>query len=443
VTKLPKGWGALSLRGIAADISYGFTTAASTFGTGPKLLRITDIQDEKVDWSLVPRCTENPSRSYLLQTGDILIARTGATTGKSFLIDFTPEAAVFASYLIRVRVNSRVDAQYLWFFLRSAEYWDQIQNVSKGTAQPGANATVLSKLVIPIAPIPEQRRIVFTLEGLTSRTTRAREQLEKIPKLIQRYREAILGAAFSGELTRDWRAKRGASAPPFTSVDQLCKTITDGDHQAPPKAVDGIPFITISAMNDGYIQLDKATRFVPIGYVTGLKPSRLPKKGDVLYSVTGSFGIPAIVETDEKFVFQRHIAILKPDHQKTTGRFLLRMLASPQILEQARSVATGTAQLTVPLSGLRAFQLPFPTLTEQDEILHRIETAFAWLDRVEVEHANAFRLLSKLDLAILTKAFRGELVPQGSDDEPVEGEAVATVQTDVQLGLPIKQRATA
>ena len=87
----------LTLGSIAADISYGFTTAASNNGYGPKLLRITDIQDTKVDWSLVPRCTDEPPNSYLLRPGDILIARTGATTGKSFLIGSNPEPAVFAS----------------------------------------------------------------------------------------------------------------------------------------------------------------------------------------------------------------------------------------------------------------------------------------------------------------------------------------------------------
>jgi type I restriction enzyme, S subunit len=115
----------------------------------------------------------------------------------------------------------------------------------------------------------------------------------------------------------------------------------------------------------------------------------------------------------------RHISILKPDPKKTDGQFLAFLLAAPQIGEQARAVATGTAQLTIPLSGLRAFMVPYPAREEQQEIVRRIETAFAWLDRVAAEHANASRLLPKLDQAILTKAFRGELLSQDPNDAPV------------------------
>jgi type I restriction enzyme S subunit len=103
---------------------------------------------------------------------------------------------------------------------------------------------------------------------------------------------------------------------------------------------------------------------------------------------------------------------------KASGSFIARLLGAPQILEQAREVATGTAQLTIPLSGLRAFRVPLPTSTEQEEIVRRVDAAFAWLDKLASEHARAASLLPKLDQAILAKAFRGELVPQDPSDEP-------------------------
>jgi type I restriction enzyme S subunit len=83
----PHNWEMSSLGAVANDISYGFTTTSTIDGSGVKLLRITDIQDGKVNWSTVPHCTELPRATYLLRPGDILIARTGATTGKSFLIE--------------------------------------------------------------------------------------------------------------------------------------------------------------------------------------------------------------------------------------------------------------------------------------------------------------------------------------------------------------------
>jgi hypothetical protein len=277
----------------------------------------------------------------------------------------------------------------------------------------------LRSTVFPVCDPDQQQRIVTKLDSLTGRTARARQELERIPRLVAKYREAILAAAFDGELTREWREPKGLNEPSMIAISELCLTITDGDHQAPPKAETGIPFITISAMNDSKIDLTKATRFVPHSYWASLKPSRKPQRGDVLYSVTGSIGIPALVETDEKFVFQRHISILKPDTKKTDGKFLAFLLAAPQIGEQARAVATGTAQLTIPLSGLRTFTVPYPAYEEQQEIVRRIETAFAWLDRVAVEHANASRLLPKLDQAILAKAFCGELLSPSMISPPV------------------------
>lgn len=171
-------------------------------------------------------------------------------------------------------------------------------------------------------------------------------------------------------------------------------------------------------MNDGNIDLGKASRFVPKSYYDGLKEARQAQVGDVLFSVTGSIGIPALVKDGSPFVFQRHIAILKPDPQHTTGQYLRFMLESPEIKAQCLAVATGTAQLTVPLNGLRNFTIPLPTKAEQAEIVRSIESAFGWLDRMAADHAAAARLLPKLDAAILAKAFRGELVPQDPNDEP-------------------------
>ncbi|MDR0780255.1 MAG: hypothetical protein LBF16_06120 [Pseudomonadales bacterium] len=123
---LPSGWTPARLGDIAHDIAYDFTTASTTSGNQPKLLRITDIQEGTVNWNTVPRCTDEPDERTLLNSGDIVIARTGATTGKSYLIDTVPEKAVFASYLIRVRLGGQFEPRYVWAFMQSSDYWSQI-----------------------------------------------------------------------------------------------------------------------------------------------------------------------------------------------------------------------------------------------------------------------------------------------------------------------------
>lgn len=151
---------------------YGYTESATYDAIGPKFLRITDIQNGKVNWSNVPYCVCPEPKKYLLQKGDILFARTGGTIGKSFLIKECPEA-VFASYLIRLRVKELVTAEYLYRYFQTPSYWFQITEGKKGTGQPNLNGTKLSQIQVPVPSLDEQRRIVAYLDELLVRPERA------------------------------------------------------------------------------------------------------------------------------------------------------------------------------------------------------------------------------------------------------------------------------
>lgn len=158
------GWCAQELREVSS-INYGYTESASAEPIGPKFLRITDIQDSGVDWERVPYCKIDSAdlSKFRLQTDDIVFARTGATTGKSYLIKDPPNA-VFASYLIRLRLHERkLLPQFLSYFFQSGRYWEAIKTGSTGSAQGGFNASKLGALVVPIPPLVEQKRIVGIL----------------------------------------------------------------------------------------------------------------------------------------------------------------------------------------------------------------------------------------------------------------------------------------
>ncbi|WP_286393199.1 restriction endonuclease subunit S [Pseudanabaena mucicola] len=275
----------------------------------------------------------------------------------------------------------------------------------------------MKRVLIPIPPLNEQRRIVDKLDRIGDRHRTARNELNHIPKLIARYKQSVLAAACSGKLTEDFRLSNSLSISSI-SLSEVCNSISDGDHQAPPRSETGIPFITISAINDGSLSLNKATRFVPKSYFESLSKIRKPEIDDILFTVTGSIGIPVIVDTDEPFVFQRHIAILKANKNIILAKYLLYALGSDQIQKQALNIATGTAQLTIPLGGLRNFQIQLPSLEEQKEIVRRVEKMFAKIDMIEQEYQKAAKLCDRLEQATLAKAFRGELVPQDPNDEP-------------------------
>ena len=184
------------------DSQYGYTESASQEQVGPKFLRITDIQDGVVNWADVPFCkiSDTDFERYAVSKNDIMIARTGATTGKSYLI-VDDVRAVFASYLIRIKIKSpRLQPQYLYGFMQSQIYWGQITEFSAGIAQPGVNAKKLKEIILSIPSVPEQTEIVCILDDLLAKEKQAKEAAEGVLEQIDLIKKAILARAFRGEL---------------------------------------------------------------------------------------------------------------------------------------------------------------------------------------------------------------------------------------------------
>ncbi len=161
--QLRSSWKRVRVRDVSNSIQYGHTASAINRPEGPRFLRITDIQNGRVDWSSVPSCDIPPDdvSKYRLRKGDLVFARTGATTGKSFLIDECPEA-VFASYLIRVGVSGEIDSRYLAAFFQSPDYWQQIEGY--------INQRTGSEFSHSVCPDCYQRVVVPELDRLKGNT---------------------------------------------------------------------------------------------------------------------------------------------------------------------------------------------------------------------------------------------------------------------------------
>jgi type I restriction enzyme S subunit len=196
---VPTGWSWARLSALSSRIHYGFTASANPSIKAVRLLRITDIQNNSVDWDAVPGCEISASEAdqYRLGEGDILIARTGGTIGKTFLVRHVPVAAVFASYLIRVQGSSEMYDQYLKLFLESPAYWKQLRDGTRGGGQPNVNGQTLGRMKVSVPPAAEQRRIVEKVSEVLELCNRLEEQLLIVKTEKGRLLEAILQRTLS------------------------------------------------------------------------------------------------------------------------------------------------------------------------------------------------------------------------------------------------------
>ena len=202
VTAKLNGWDLSDLSSMA-KLSYGYTTKANSEPNGPKFLRITDIQDGTVDWDNVPFCSTPPDdyERYRVKSGDILFARTGATTGKSYLMTDEIEA-VAASYLIRLRLASMaLKPEYLALFFQSDVYWETIRAGISGSTQGGFNASKLGELVVPVPPLAIQDVVISRLEEIQDQAARLTSTYFVKLQDLDDLRQSLLQKAFAGELT--------------------------------------------------------------------------------------------------------------------------------------------------------------------------------------------------------------------------------------------------
>lgn len=164
---IPETWKWVRWGDLSQSIQYGYNAPAQEKGR-IKMVRISDIQDGKVLWETVPYCEikEEEIPTYLLAPNDILFARTGGTVGKSYLVKDVPEDAIYAGYLIRTQYSSILCPGYMKYFMESKLYWDQLRNGTIATAQPNCNGKTLSKMILPLPPLAEQKRIVAKLDEI-------------------------------------------------------------------------------------------------------------------------------------------------------------------------------------------------------------------------------------------------------------------------------------
>jgi type I restriction enzyme S subunit len=284
-------------------------------------------------------------------------------------------------------------------FLLPKFFFYQLQTANLDSLGYARHYKLLKELEIAYPDRTEQQRIIEILDETVDGIATAKANAERNRQSARAIFESCLQSAFA----EVWRPGE------LVTLSDLASDITDGDHMPPPKAASGVPFITIGNIVKDTRTIDFADTFmVSREYFDRLKPNKKPKTGDVLYTVTGSFGVPVLISESRDFCFQRHIGLVRPK-QGVNSQWLFYLLMSPQVLGQANDGATGTAQKTVSLRLLRGFQVPRVPLALQEIIASRLNTITEETQRLESIYERKLVALDELKKVLLHQAFSGQL----------------------------------
>lgn len=464
--QLPEGWKIERLGDIAISEKGKKPKNQSSKKTDKFCYPYVDI--EAFEKGIIKSYTDG-AKCVLCDENDFLMVWDGARSG---LVGKGIKGAL-GSTLVRISLPN-INNLYAYYFLLSKYKEINTRAKGSGTPHVDPDLLWNYAFPIPPNQ-ETQQAIVNKIESLFDEIDEGIGRLKTAVQQIQQYRQSLLKNAFNGELTKEWRSKHADALPSenellaqiqtareqhhaqqladwqtavsqweqngkegkkpskpkaltqavkfeenfadlpsgwgVVKLDKIVKYITDGDHQAPPKSSNGIPFITISNIDKKDFSINFFdTFFVNDDYYNQISELRKPKKGDILYTVTGSFGIPVMVNFDKKFCFQRHIGLISPLEKISNQRWLFYVLQSPDVFKQAEQLSTGTAQKTVALSSLRNFDIPYCSLAEQNQIVAILESKLTACDQLTAKLAKQLKQAELLKQAVLKAAFSGSLL---------------------------------
>ena len=400
--ELPKGWVWTTVGEISKSILYGVSESAKSKGEY-KLLRITDIKNNAVDWNTVPYTDydEHKANAYLISDGDILFARTGATVGKSYLVKGLQDKAIYASYLIRVQTFNEILPEYVKYFFESGFYWEQIQRDSIGIGQPNVNGTTLSQLALSIPPINEQHRIVNELGSWLNIIDVIDNGKAELQIAIKRVKSKILDLAIHGKLVPQDPNDEPASELLKRINPKAEITCDNPQYGKLPKGWCETYLGELFNHNTGKALNSSNTEGIMRDYLTTsnvywntfdfsvvkkmlFKDNELEKcsvtKGDLLVCEGGDIGRAAIWNLNYDICIQNHIHRLRPKVNLCVPFYYYTLY----YLKVKNMIGgKGIGLLGLSSNALHKIHCPLPPLSEQHRIVTKIEELFAQLDKIE------------------------------------------------------------
>ena len=392
-SELPSTWLSLKLGDVLA---YGKTEKAEPEEIAPEtwVLELEDVEKDttKVLQHLTFAERQSKSTKNKFNAGDVLYGKLRPYLNK---VTFADRPGVCTTEIVPIKPNEAVHGRYLFHWLRHPAFLTYVTEVSHGVNMPRLGTDAGRDAPFVLAPKAEQKRVADKLDTVLTRVDAVNTRLARVAPLLKRFRQSVLAAATSGRLTEDWRLDRRLPAPKAHELGTIIR-VSSGQGLTAKQMVGsgGIPVFGgngITGYHDQANTVEPTLLIGRVGYYCGSVHLTPP-----IAWVTDN---ALIVRHDPKIV------------QKNYLFFALQAI-------DLRQNDSSTAQPVISGQKIYGLLVVLPHFDEQTEIVRRVETLFAFADRLEARLAQAQTAATRLTPALLAKAFRGELVPQDPNDEP-------------------------
>lgn len=448
--ELPAGWaevplGALLEPGGLFDGPFGSNLKTGDYTpSGVRVIRLENVANLRFIDDKETYISDAKYRSLVKHTvaeGDIIVGSFVDGAVRVCVLPRLPTKAIAKADCFTVRTDLRLaDRNFLTYQLGANETRDALVEDIHGATRPRITTKQLRELRVRLPPFSEQRRIVAKVEELMAEVNRAAARLSKVQAILKRFRQSVLAAACSGELTREWREGRSVSVaaddlddaePPYNlpagwrwiRLGKLARFINgDRSKNYPSKkhrVANGIPFINAGHLNAGHVD------FADMDYITDERFDMLSSgkvaHNDILYCLRGSLGKAAVVRGLGRGAIASSLLIIRVDASAASIEYLFSYLTSPLGQEMIAQYDNGSAQPNLSAADVARYLVPLPPPQEQTEIARCIDHLFVLANAIEQRVRVAERRVGTLPQSVLAKAFSGELVPTESEVAQLEG----------------------
>jgi type I restriction enzyme S subunit len=337
-------------------------------------------------------------------SGDTLVSMTRPNLNAVALVGDDLDGQIASTGFDVLRAPG-IDPRWVFYLARTTKFVQEMTDLVQGALYPAVRSKDIRGFVAPLAPLPEQKRIADKLDAVLGKVDACRERLDRVPAILKRFRQSVLAATTSGRLTEDWREAEGLALPQQKTVGEVLRVSSGKFLPAKDMAAGGtIPVFGGNGINGYHDKSNVTEETLVIGRV--------------------GFYCGSVHLTPSAAWVTDNALIVRHDPAVTNKHFLYYALQATDLRENDSS----TAQPVISGQKIYPLEIAIPDMDEQSEIVRRVESLFAWADRLEARLKAAKGHADRLTPALLAKAFRGELVPQDPADEPA-AELLARLRT--------------